>query len=319
MSGARVDKHGAVLITGASSGIGEALALVFARNGHQVVLHGRSKSRLEAVAGTIAAETGCAPHILPIDLAAGGGVSALVDGLRGAQLTPRYIVNNAGAGLFGRADKLDIDQQCALIDLNCRSLTEVTLRLLPGAVEQRGGVLNVGSIGGFFPGPGMAVYFATKAYVQSFSQALREEFRDRPLHVTALCPGPVPTRFQANSGMIAARLPRLLRMDVDQVALCGYAGLMRNRAVVVPGVFNLLMALGSGLIFHRASVPWVRKFHFGRSPRPAVARRSAEAVPKTPIVPFNATSECGAVSQNAEVRANTRSVPSHSARYEAGS
>jgi short-subunit dehydrogenase len=286
--GSLTDEHGAVLITGASSGIGEALALVFARNGHRVILHGRSKSRLEAVARTIADETGCEPHVVPIDLAASGGASALVDWLRSAQLAPRYIVNNAGAGLFGRADKLDIDQQCALIDLNCRSLTEVTLRLLPGVVEQRGGILNVGSLGGFFPGPGMAVYFATKAYVQSFTQGLREEFRDRPLHVTALCPGPVPTRFQANSGMIAARMPRLLRMDVDRVAFCGYLGLMSNRAVVVPGVFNLLMALGSGLLFHRASVPLVRRFHLGRSSRTAAARRNAAAMPKAPLVPLNA-------------------------------
>ncbi|MBV8840210.1 MAG: SDR family oxidoreductase [Alphaproteobacteria bacterium] len=306
MSGARAHEQGAVLITGASSGIGEALAQVFARNGHRVILHGRSKSRLEAVACTIAHETGCAPCVLPIDLAADRGASALIEALRSAQLTPRYIVNNAGAGLFGRADKLDIDQQCALIELNCRSLTEVTLRLLPGAVAQRGGILNVGSLGGFFPGPGMAVYFATKAYVQSFTQGLREEFRDRPLHVTALCPGPVPTRFQANSGMVAARLPRLLRVDADRVALCGYAGLMRNRAVVVPGLFNLVMALGSGLIFHRASVPFVRKFHLGRSSRTARTRRNPAALPNAPLLPFNATSEREPIPQSVDLRAQPR-------------
>jgi len=272
MTQSSADERGVALVTGASSGIGAALALAFARNGHTPILLGRSERRLAAVARRISAETGCQPHVLPMDLAAPGAAKELCESLAKAGLRPRYVVNNAGAGSFGRADKLGIEQQCALIDLNCRVLTEVTLRLLPGAIEQRGGILNVGSVGGFFPGPGMAVYFATKAYVQSFTQALRDEFRASPLHVTALCPGPVPTRFQANAGMVAARIPPILHRDVDQVALAGYDGLMRNRAVVVPGIFNLLMVL-VGLIYQRIAVPLVRRFHFGGSRRSAVERR----------------------------------------------
>ncbi len=268
MVAAASSETGLVLVTGASSGIGEALAREFARHGHSLVLVGRSGDRLTSLTDLIAAETGRRPVVITADLAQRFAGRNLAAALAAPGLKPKFIVNSAGGGLFGYVERLSIDEQIALIDLNCTALTEITLMLLPDAIAQRGGVLNVGSVAGFFPGPGMAIYFATKAYVQSFSQGLRAEYNDGRLRVTALCPGPVPTRFQARAGMIAPKMPRLLYVDIERVARAGYSGLLRNRAVVVPGLLNSLMAQAGGALYHRVCTPFVRRFHFGK-PRQA--------------------------------------------------
>lgn len=262
------EKHGVALVTGASSGIGAELAIEFARHGHPVVLAGRDAARLSAVAGRIKRETGRDSETLVADLASAGGVDRIVSALKERDIEPAFIVNAAGFGRFGLAGKLDAAEQVAIVNVNCAALTELTVRLLPGALAQRGGILNVGSVGGFFPGPGMSAYFASKAYVHSFSQALRSEYLGHGLRVSALCPGPVPTGFQARAGMVAPRLPRLLGRDARSVAVAGYRGLMRNRAVVVPGPFlNFLMVAAGGLIFHRAFAPFVRWYHLRRRDR----------------------------------------------------
>jgi hypothetical protein len=266
-SGQTEVRSGAALVTGASSGIGAELAVRFAREGHNVVLVGRSAERLARVAQRIACETRVQSDIIIADLAADGAVEEIAAALQRLRLAPAFIVNAAGFGLFGNAGKLGVSEQLSIITVNCRALTELTLRLLPSALEQGGGVLNVGSVGGFFPGPGMAVYFASKAYVQSVTQALRAEYFGTGLRVSALCPGPVATAFQGRARMVAPRLPRLLRRDAESVALAGYRGLMRNRAVVVPGFWNFLMVAAGGVIFHRAFVSFVRRYHFGRRTR----------------------------------------------------
>jgi short-subunit dehydrogenase len=224
---------------------------------------------LSAVAGRIEKQTGRCPETIAADLAAEGGVDRIVAALTERNIRPAFIVNAAGFGRYGLAGKLSAAEQLAIVNVNCGALTELTVRLLPGALEQRGGILNVGSVGGFFPGPGMSVYFASKAFVHSFSQALRSEYLGQGLRVSALCPGPVPTGFQSRAGMVAPRLPRLLVRDARSVAVAGYRGLMRNRAVVVPGpFFNLLMVAAGGLIFHRAFAPFVRWYHLARRGRP---------------------------------------------------
>jgi short-subunit dehydrogenase len=263
---------GVAIVTGASSGIGAELAVVFARHGHSLVLVGRDETRLANVAKRIRDETGKDCDMFTVDLGREGGVSEVVAALSERRIRPAFIVNAAGFGLYGMTGKLDVAEQIDIINVNCAALTELTVRLLPAAIEQGGGVLNVGSVGGFFPGPGMAVYFASKAYVQSFTQALRSEYAGSGLRVTALCPGPVPTGFQARAGMVSPKLPQLLRRDPESVALAGYRGLMRNRAVVVPGLFNGLMAAAGGLIFHRACVWFVNRFHLSRRGRPPLSR-----------------------------------------------
>lgn len=235
------------LITGASSGIGAALAQVFARNGHEVVLAARRAAQLAETAERIRAAGYRAPHVVPVDLTHAGSAEHLAQEMKARNLEPAFLVNNAGYGLLGPAATLDRREQLAMIDLNCRSLTDLSLRFISSLTRHRGGILNVASISGFIPGPGMSVYNASKAYVISFSVGLRRELKPKGIHVTALCPGPVATEFQARAGIVDVHYPRGFDRSAEEVAAQGYKGLMRNRAVVVPGVHNKL-------------VPWLPRF-----------------------------------------------------------
>src|SRR5437588_9138292 len=151
-------------------------------------------------------------------------------------MEPAIVVNNAGFGLSGAAAAVSRDEQLAMIDVNVRALTELSLMFVDSLALHRGGILNVASVAAFLPGPGMAVYYASKAYVLSFSEALHREFAPRGVRVTALCPGPVPTEFQARAGMPAQH--SLLTCSAAEVAQAGYRGLMAGRRVVVPGLAN---------------------------------------------------------------------------------
>jgi short-subunit dehydrogenase len=230
------------LITGASSGIGAALARVFAETGHEVVLAARRAAELTAVADDVAAiGPRVRPEVIPIDLAETGAADRLADEFAARGLAPQYIVNNAGFGLLGRAATLDRAQQRAMIDINCGALTDLSLRFIDSLAQQRGGILNVASIASFLPGPGMAVYHATKAYVLSFSEGLRRELAPKGIRVTVLAPGPVLTGFQARAGVNGVHYPRGFLRTADQVARAGYDGLMRGRRVVVPGLQNKIV------------------------------------------------------------------------------
>ena len=178
------------------------------------------------------------PHILAIDLARADASTRIDDEMRGRDLEPQYVVNNAGFGLLGRAAELDRGEQLAMIDLNVRVLTDLSLRFVDSLTRQRGGILNVASVASFLPGPGMAVYHATKAYVLSFSEALHQELAPQGVRVTALCPGPVVTEFQARAGIPESYFPRFLARSAERVARDGYNGLMRGQRLVVPGTEN---------------------------------------------------------------------------------
>jgi short-subunit dehydrogenase len=231
------------LITGASSGIGMALAEVFARNGHEVVLLARRLPQLSAIAERIRADGCDQPHVLAVDLARPNAADFIARELSVRNLEPDFLINNAGYGLLGQAHTLDRADQLSMIDLNCRSLTELSLRFIEPLARHRGGILNVASIAGFIPGPGMSVYNATKAYVISFSEGLRRELRPKGIRVTALCPGPVATEFQARAGINDVHYPRGFEQRAADVALQGYRGLMRGRSVVVPGAYNKIVPL----------------------------------------------------------------------------
>jgi len=239
------------LITGASSGIGAALARVFAAHGHETVLVGRRENLLNALADEIAAGGRNRPLVIPFDLARLDTPARIGQELSSRRLEPAYVVNNAGQGLLGRAAELDRGEQLAMIDLNVRTLTDLSLRFIDGLARHRGGILNVASMSSFFPGPGMALYHATKAYVLSFSEALHTELAPRGIRVTALCPGPVPTEFQARIGEDPERLPRMLVRSAQQVAEEGYSALMRGQRVVVPGWGNRLVRFALGITPNR--------------------------------------------------------------------
>jgi uncharacterized protein len=226
------------LITGASAGIGAELARVFAAHGHELVLVARREDRLNALADEIAASGRPRPDVLTSDLERRDAVAALAAALASRGLEPEIVVNNAGFGLSGAAARLDRNEQLGMIDLNVRALTELSLAFVDSLQRHHGGILNVASIAAFLPGPGMAVYYATKAYVLSFSEALHCELADRGIRVTALCPGPVPTEFQARSGMTLPSMARIIELPPDRVAQIGYDAFMRGRRVVIAGLGN---------------------------------------------------------------------------------
>jgi short-subunit dehydrogenase len=224
------------LITGASSGIGAELARVFASKGHRLALVARRADRLETLAGEIVAAGGARPIIIPCDLEQPDGGDKLAAVLAAAGVEVEYVVNNAGFGKFGRAIKIDRAEQLGIIAVNIRALTDLSLRFSDQLIRNRGGILNVGSVAGFLPGPGMAVYYASKAYVLSFTEALHEELGPLGVRVTALCPGPVPSEFQSRAGFRPGFDSAVLNVSAADVALAGYRGLMANKRAVIPGI-----------------------------------------------------------------------------------
>lgn len=232
------------LITGASGGIGAELARVFAAHGHRVVLTARHDDALKAVANSIAASGAPRPHVIVADLAAADGVERLAQALAAAGLEPATLVNNAGFGLVGDAAALDRADELHMIDLNNRALTDLTLRFLGSITRHRGGILNVASIAAFLPGPGMAVYHASKAYVLSLSEALHEELKEDGVRVCALCPGPSPaTGFFRRAGLPAGYFPAVLMRDAASIARAGYDGFIGGHRVVVPGKPSRIVTL----------------------------------------------------------------------------
>ena len=231
------------LITGASAGIGAALARVFAAHGHALVISARREAELVRLADEIAAEGLARPQVITADLGAPDGPLLLAQALRAAGLEPSIVVNNAGFGLLGEAAELDRARQLAMIDLNIRALTDLSLRWLESIKRHRGGILNVASIAGFLPGPGMAIYHASKAYVLSFSEALHAELKADGVRVCALCPGPVATEFFERAGLPHGYFPSTLNRSAERVAREGYAGFMAGHRMVVPGGPNRIMTV----------------------------------------------------------------------------
>ena len=230
------------VITGASAGIGVALARVFAQHDHELVLIARREDRLLALADEIAATGARKPLVIAADLQRADAAGVIGEALTAERVEPQYMVNNAGFGLIGVAGARDRDEALAMIDINVRALTELSLAFIDSLARHRGGLLNVGSMAGFLPGPGMAVYYATKSYVLSLSEALHSELKGRGVRVSVLCPGPVPTEFAERAGVKGGLAPGPLSQSVERVAEAGYRGLMRGQRIVVPGVANKLVA-----------------------------------------------------------------------------
>jgi short-subunit dehydrogenase len=231
------------LITGASAGIGAELARTFARNGRELVLIARRETELAALADEIARSGKPRPIALALDLTQADAAARIAEALAAHGAEPEFVVNNAGFGLIGRAAELDRARQLAMVDLNVRAVTELSLAFLDCLIRRRGGLMNVASLAGFMPGPGMAVYYASKAYVLSFTEALHRELAPQGVRVTALCPGPVPTEFQARAGISDDHFPQFLARSAGRVAEEGYRGLMQGRRLVIPGTTNRLAAL----------------------------------------------------------------------------
>jgi uncharacterized protein len=232
-----------VLITGASSGIGLELAKLFAAGKSNLVLVARSKDKLHRLAAELRNTHAVEAMVLARDLADPAAPRAIFDELTGQGVAVDVVVNNAGFGSVGAVAALSLQRQMDMLQVNVTALTHLSRLFLPGMIERgRGGILNVGSIAGFQPGPNMAVYYATKAYVLSFTEALAEELSGTPIHVTCLAPGPTTTGFGADSGMAHSLVFRLGAMDARAVAQLGYRGFRRGKVIVIPGLKNKLTA-----------------------------------------------------------------------------
>lgn len=258
------------LITGASRGIGEAFAHVLARDGCDLVIVARSEGELHRVSGVIGSRHDVSVAPMPFDLSAPHAGAGLSKELEGRGLRPDIIVNNAGFGLMGPAAGLSLDDQLEMVDVNIRVLTDLSLRFLPGllAGEGRRGIINLASLAALVPGPNMAVYYATKAYVLSLSEALATEVSGRGVTITAVCPGMVPTGFQARAGMEGATVYKVApKTSAQDVAEAGWAGFQRGDRVVFPGASTRLTALGLHATPHRVILPILRLMFKTRNSR----------------------------------------------------
>ena len=251
-------KNRIALITGASTGIGYELAKILAREGHSLAINARSVERLEEVAAEIRESYGVEVRTYPMDLSTHGSGAELVERLASDGLEVEVLVNNAGFGSFGHFDEVDEDVTLRMIQLNMTTLTQLTRLLLPGMIERGyGRVLNVASTAAFQPGPLMAIYFATKAYVLSFSEAVGEEVRRRGVTVTALCPGMTDTNFFSRAEMgSSGRTNTKWFMGAQPVAEAGYRGMMKGKSFVIPGWLNAFGARAVRLTPRRL-VPWL--------------------------------------------------------------
>ncbi|MGO8753232.1 MAG: SDR family NAD(P)-dependent oxidoreductase [Thermoguttaceae bacterium] len=229
------------LITGALSGIGLELAKLFAADKSNLVLVARSKEKLDQLADELRQAHGVEIHVLPKDLADPAAPQAIFDELAANGVQVDVLVNNAGFGASGPFADLPLQRQLEMIQVNVTALTELTRLFLPAMIERkRGGILNVGSTASFQPGPMMAVYCATKAFVLSFTEALAEEVVGTCITVTCLAPGATETGFAATAGMSKSFLFRSGVMDVRRVARAGYRGFRAGKVLVVPGLKNRL-------------------------------------------------------------------------------
>jgi short-subunit dehydrogenase len=232
-----------ILITGASAGLGAEFARQLAGREQKLVLVARRKERIDA----LAAELGNA-RSLPLDVSEPGAAAKLMADIVDHGEHVHWLVNNAGFGLTGRFADLDPAREREMIDLNCGALTELCAAVVPGMIERRSGsILNVASTAAFQPGPGMAVYFATKAFVLSLTEALHEELRGFGIKVSALCPGPTATEFGDVAGF-GKSIPKFAMAQAAPVVRSGIRGLERNRAVVIPGLFNKMSGQGHRLL-----------------------------------------------------------------------
>ena len=228
------------MVTGASAGLGAEFARLCAARGEALVLVARRRDRLEA----LAAELGGA-EIVAMDLAASGASARLLAEIEQRRLHVECLINNAGFGLVGRFAALPLARLREMIDLNIGALTELAHFVLPGMIERRSGrILNVASTAAFQAGPGFAVYFASKAFVLSFTEALHQELKGKGIKVSALCPGPTATEFGEVAGY-RSNVPDFVSADARSVCEAGLRGLERNQAVIVPGLFNKVTAQSS--------------------------------------------------------------------------
>jgi len=241
------------LITGASSGIGEAIAWVFAEHGHDMILVARSADKLDRLADELSSKHGVMVSVRPADLSQAGSAVGLAKALRREGQQVDILVNNAGVLEHGAFIDLSPEDHQRMVQLNVAGLTDILVQFVPDMVARKSGrILNVASTAAFQPIPSLSTYAATKAYVLSLSEALGEELRDTGVTVTALCPGVTDTNMMAGAGSVVDALPSVLIGDVEDVARKGFKACMKGVPIVVPGTINL-----AGTLAMRVAPKWL--------------------------------------------------------------
>jgi short-subunit dehydrogenase len=257
----------AALVTGASSGIGEAIAVELARRGHQLVLVARRTDRLNALAGSISQKA----HVLTADLSKSAERAALPGRVADLGLEPNILINNAGLSVGAPIAKSLPEQQLNLVEVDVAAVVDLCSRFLPGMIERDcGAILNVSSLAGFLPVPGQAAYGAAKAFVLSYTEGLRNELRGTGVTATALCPGPVATGFDDAAGFglgeRAAVLPGFMWKSAEDVARAGLDGLDAGKCRVVPGRINQIVAASCRFAPHEQLLPLLARLAVARKP-----------------------------------------------------
>jgi short-subunit dehydrogenase len=251
-----------VLITGASSGIGLELARCFAADKSNLILVARNAEALQKLAAELESARGIRVQVFPCDLARPESPEKIFSELQGRGLTVDVLVNNAGFGLMGSFAKLSLARQLEIIQVNITALTALTGLFLPGMLERRrGGILNVGSVAGFLPGPNMAVYYASKAFVQSFTEAVAEEIAGSGVTMSVLCPGPTESNF----GMVARdgkpRTMQTPKMTSQAVAIYGHRKFRSGKVIAVPGNLNRLFVFAPRITPRNIARKIVKKYN----------------------------------------------------------
>lgn len=253
-------KRQTALVTGASAGIGMALARVLAAGGHDLVVTARRAERLEALARELRERHGGTVHVWPEDLIDPAAPQRLFERARDAGIAVDVLVNNAGFGAWGEFDELPHQRQLEMIAVNVRAVTDLTHRFLPAMRERRAGrILIVSSVCGFQPGPYMAAYFATKAFLLFLGEALSAELAGSGVTTTCLCPGLVRTEFHKVAGMEHSRVMRFRSKSAEEVAEAAYRGMMRGKRVVVPGLGNKFSTMVVGAFPSRFVLGMVKR------------------------------------------------------------
>jgi hypothetical protein len=232
------------LVTGASSGIGLDLAKLFAADGHDLLLVARSADKLEMLANALRSTYNVHATAIPIDLTDPAAPDELFHLIAERGITVDFLVNNAGFGTHGPFAQARLDDELRMIQLNVAALTHLTHLFLPRMISQKSGrILNVASTAAFQPGPLMAIYYASKAFVLSFGEALDAELKGSGVTVTTLCPGPTETDFQRRAGISQTPMFRANTMSSVKVAEIGYRAMMRGKCLAIPGFKNKFLAM----------------------------------------------------------------------------
>ena len=259
-----------VLITGASSGIGYELAKIYAKNGHNLVVVARNKDKLEILKKEIFEEISKNIKITVIenDLSLENAAERLYNQVKSEKLKINVLVNNAGVGIYGKFSEFDeetMKRNDAMINLNIKAVVELTRLFLADMIKDgRGEVLNVSSVAAFMPGPLMSTYYASKAFVQSFTEAVREEMRNdvrtKNIKISALCPGPTATEFEKSSNLEESSLfERMKVMSAKKVAEIGYKEFQKGKMIIIPGIFNRIAVFGTRFFSRKFVVRMARK------------------------------------------------------------